>query len=139
MSFPANQENAFAVVQQRNSGNGVPKVTKIVGELYTCPEQAAMARNAMNQDFDETGVQTPYSAVSLHVSFIRDIADAEPAAVETSADSYNPDDHEAFVEHISDMDAFDLLEIMLKEESVRQHPMAVEAIRQRDKYNRTHD
>lgn len=156
MPFTQNQELAFAVVQSRNTGNGVPKVTKIVGELYTDPEHAIMARNAMNHDFDETGQQTPYSAVSMQVSFVSELGEEElaleglgklvvtdirkalsPALGDKAENSESNVDEKAyngeeFIERISEMDAFDLLDLLLEEADLRTNEHAIQAIRQRN-------
>ena len=73
MQFLPNESTAFAIVTKSGTGDGTPKVCKIVGSLYTCEEEAKSDCDQLNKDFDPTGKSEPYQAVEVNVSFLRSL------------------------------------------------------------------
>jgi hypothetical protein len=75
MQFLPNESTAFAIVTKSCTGDGTPKVCKIVGSLYTCDEEAKSDCKQLNKDFDSTGKSEPYQAVEIKVSFLSTLQD----------------------------------------------------------------
>jgi len=73
MKFNSNSETAFAVVSRRTTGSKTPKLSKVVGELLLCPDEAIDKAAQYNLEFDPSGESSVYAAVEVEVSFIKEL------------------------------------------------------------------
>jgi hypothetical protein len=71
MKFEKNSETAFVVSLKRNTGNKVPKLCKIIGEVHFDPDEAFTQCDKINLQLDTSGKNKTFSVAEIEVRFVQ--------------------------------------------------------------------